>query len=886
MLHLTVSRSAGEAIAYFDRELTDVQASYYGNGVWRGKGAESLGLVGPVQRAQFVDLLNNRIPGGTRLTQRTKKNRQYGYDFTFSLPKSVSVYLEASQDRECELACKRALHRVLGRLESDMRCKVRKGGVDEDRTTAEMLLGVFEHQDARPLDGLSDPHRHWHCYAINATFDPVEQIWKSGQFRQLMADSFYYQEYWHAALAEELQKSGYVLRSTTREKCWKGWDLACVDDRLIDLFSKKHHQIDDLAEEQEITSGAAEAILARNLRSSKDTNLFKTIEQKRANWRDQAGPDWDSLTREKAREPVARSINVEQVCERVLSKVFDKHSAVWRTKLIAALLKESRGAMTIDQAETFMASPRFLHIGHHVTTPELKREEDQMRALAMAGRDKCTAFEKAENIRPAGLPDELELAYKACLTSRDRVYSISGIAGAGKSQLLSRLKQKIGDRIDMIFLAPTNPSTANLREAGLQARTLQGFLAESDRFALPAFDRSTLVVLDESSFSSVPDMRRFLELAAARNFRVLLAGDWDQKHSVQRGDAVRILEESASVRFSTLKENRRSKVTWLKAAVEDLKAHRQDKGFSRLERMGRIQEIQDPKELRKAAVEKNLEAIRSGQSSLAIAPRHADCRKLAAEMRASLKAEGLLDTVDHQVDTLRRIDIEETGKRFTDNYPQGAILVCHSRTKGGFEVGKQYRIHSVNGSVELERDGIIQQFDVSQPGRWGVYTQAKMDVAKGDLVRTTENCRQEGTTFHNNEILKVAEITESHLVFEDGRKMRRDGARIDQGYAVTVDASQCRGVDRGVVLADGCDAKGFYVAVTRFKYDVQIFTRNKEQLRIETARNGERVSIWELEQTSAIQKADRSKVFELAQIFQDQQQASQQAMQRREEMNR
>jgi conjugative relaxase-like TrwC/TraI family protein len=144
---------------------------------------------------------------------------------------------------------------------------------------------------------LSDPHRHWHCYALNATFDSVEAIWKSGQFRQLMADSLYYQEYWHAALAEELRESGYSIRSTTRERCWKGWDLACVNDRLIDLFSKKHHQIDDLAEEREITSGAAEAILARNLRSSKDTNQFATLEEKRANWRVQAGPEWDQFAR-------------------------------------------------------------------------------------------------------------------------------------------------------------------------------------------------------------------------------------------------------------------------------------------------------------------------------------------------------------------------------------------------------------------------------------------------------------------------------------------------------------------------------------------------------------------------------------------------------------
>jgi hypothetical protein len=54
----------------------------------------------------------------------------------------------------------------------------------------------------------------------------------------------------------------------------------------------------------------------------------------------------------------------------------------------------------------------------------------------------------------------------------------------------------------------------------------------------------------------------------------------------------------------------------------------------------------------------------------------------------------------------------------------------------------------------------------------------------------------------------------AHLA--DGQRMRRRGARIDQGVCVTSYASQCRTVDEVVMLADGADAKGWYVGLSRW----------------------------------------------------------------------
>jgi conjugative relaxase-like TrwC/TraI family protein len=101
MLRIVMSVDGEGAGRYFDRALT--AGDYYASkvGAWGGKGAERLGLVGDVSREDFIALASNKVPRtGGQLTVRKKENRRAGYDFTFSVPKSVSVYLALSGDKE------------------------------------------------------------------------------------------------------------------------------------------------------------------------------------------------------------------------------------------------------------------------------------------------------------------------------------------------------------------------------------------------------------------------------------------------------------------------------------------------------------------------------------------------------------------------------------------------------------------------------------------------------------------------------------------------------------------------------------------------------------------------------------------------------------------
>jgi ATP-dependent exoDNAse (exonuclease V) alpha subunit len=354
---------------------------------------------------------------------------------------------------------------------------------------------------------------------------------------------------------------------------------------------------------------------------------------------------------------------------------------------------------------------------------------------------------------------------------------------------------------------------------------------------------------------SIPQMLWLVKHAQKKDSRVLLVGDSSQHRSVERGDALRILEQSGTVRYAKLLQTQRQKVSALKAAIEDLKAGRLENGWTKLEKHGVIKEFTNAAELRNRAVEQHLAGLRAGRMSLMICPRHEEARKVAAVVRQRLKAEGTIGAQDHAVTVLRRMDLGPESLRDLLHYPPGRVVGFHTRTAGGFIPGERWIVREAHyESVLLERNGKIRQFKPSAKGKWDVLASSTMQVSVGDQLRVTAGFREGKNVFKNNDIVGVQEITKRELVLHDGRRMRRNGARIDQGVCITSHASQCRTVDQVVVLPDGADAKSWYVSLSRAREAMHVFTRDKTVLRQSVMQPGERKSVWELIQALSMSK--------------------------------
>src|SRR5271154_6527499 len=134
MIRISQQDSAGAAKKYYST------ADYYNEGQelvgsWGGLGASRLGLSGTVDKSSFERLCDNLDPHtGGQLTVRTRTERTVGYDFTFSVPKSVSLLYALSGDQEILEAFREAVDDTMREIESEMKTRVRKEFTNTDRT--------------------------------------------------------------------------------------------------------------------------------------------------------------------------------------------------------------------------------------------------------------------------------------------------------------------------------------------------------------------------------------------------------------------------------------------------------------------------------------------------------------------------------------------------------------------------------------------------------------------------------------------------------------------------------------------------------------------------------------------------------------------------------
>lgn len=898
MLRITTNKSSASAKSYYSQGLST--QDYYSEkeeiiGKWYGVASAKLGLNGDITKEQFSDLCDNLHPSTQeQLTPRNNAERRVGYDFTFSANKSVSLVQALGTDEQREQildAFRSSVHETMADIEKAVQTRVRVGGAFENRDTANLAYGEFVHFTSRPIDGKPDPQLHSHCFVMNATFDEKENRWKAAELGQIKENAPYYEALFQSKFADKIQKLGFEV-----ERSKNGFEIKGIRQETIDKFSRRSEAIEKIAAEKGITSDKDKDGLGALTRESKRHGLSPSEQKKdwlsRLSDGEKDGIDTVCIKAASRRAfAVEKKKEVEysdpkkeavQAVAFAINHHLERKSVATEKEVLATALKSSLGQTSPELVQkAFKERTDVIKVTEKskvwITTKEALNEEKKLikNALELKGM--------AKPIHPNYVPKnelltkEQQAAVTHALSATDGLTIIAGKAGTGKTTLMKEVQTGIKESGKEIYsFAPSAEASRDVqRKEGFEnAETVATLIQNKD---LQAKIKGQVIWVDEAGLLSNKDMNKVFEIAKEQKARIILTGDTKQHNSVQRGDALRIIQEKAGYRTAPVTRIQRQKNEDYKEAVKLLGDGHSEKGFAKLEKIGAIHQIEDTHERINSVASDYVNSIKTPKNAkpkevLVIAPTHTEGDMVTHKIREKLKEEKLLSSSSKEFTTLKNLQLTEAQKGKLDHYQKNDVLVFHQNIKGGIKAGSRLEIlgtSNANGkeTVLLEGlDGKNLEISLTEKEKFNVFTPRKIEVAQGDKIRITGNGKTlENTHLFNGGLYAVKGFDKSgNIKLSNGTTLSKEFGSFSHGYVMTSHASQGKTVDKVIIAQSSASFKAssseqFYVSVSRGRQTVSIYTDDKTELMKAVAKSGERTSAVELIEKAKKQGLDISK---------------------------
>ena len=311
MLSIGALASASQGASYYERDgyYAKDDPEHRAASDWAGKGAEELGLKGPVDPDTFRAVLEGRVPDGSgqQLGRRGKDGEilhRPGRDLTFSAPKSVSVAALVGGDDRIVDAHDRAVAATLAWVEgnaAETRMKDADTGKMVRVGNQKIVAATFRHDTSRNLD----PQLHTHAVLANMVRGG------DGKWRTMANEGLYEKQkligmLYRNELAAGLAKLGYGIEKTHADG---RFEIAGIPREAIETFSTRRAEIEAAMAERGLGASAdnprlAEraALMTRAAKRDIDRGELREI------WRNQAA-DLGLDTKTLVAEAVGRSVS-------------------------------------------------------------------------------------------------------------------------------------------------------------------------------------------------------------------------------------------------------------------------------------------------------------------------------------------------------------------------------------------------------------------------------------------------------------------------------------------------------------------------------------------------------------------------------------------------
>ncbi len=875
MLTLSKAISSAQAQTYHKLEYTSDAQSYYKQddtvkGEWQGKLAASLGLSGEVAPLEFSRLTEGMHPQTEEQMVKHREGKEYsnadgsttkpvehraGWDATFSAPKSVSLTALVGGDEQVKEAHRAAVTTALEELEKYTHARI--GGNNPAEQTGKFIAAKFEHDTARPVNGYAAPQLHTHAIIFNVT-ERADGSTRALQPQALFESQNYATAVYQSALTYQLRKLGYEIEPGQSGAP----EIKGYSQDYLDASSPRSQQIKEQMERAGFQGPEAAQIAAHSTRDRKQT---LKPEEVRAAHKEMAAEYGNQPERIIA---AARERALSQSQETGLQpdsrgavafakeKVFEREAVADERVIMREALRRGMGEVSFseiqDEFERRREEGEFRSVqgqkhssGRSFTTPEtIASERANVQHVLNGQGASAPMLSDAAAQRQATSRDFFneaqQTAIREVLTSTDRVHGFQGLAGSGKTSTLAAIREGAeqgGYKVE--GFAPTSKAAGQLREAGIEANTLQSFLARQKNADAAS---KHLYMLDESSLASTRQMRAFLEKIRPED-RVLVIGDTRQHQGVDAGRPFQQMQE-AGMQTSRLDTIMRQKDPELLRAVQHLATNETEKGIALLAEQGRVTELRSGTD-RIAAIAKDYAA--RPENTIIVSPDNRSRQQINEAVRGELLKTGTLADDGQRFLTLsHRSDMTGPDRTWAAMYRPGDVVQYERGSRaegierGSFGVVRSSDAATNHVTVELS-SGSSVEYDPKRVYGVNVYRETSREFATGDRLQFSALNKELGIS--NRDMGTITKMEPDRLtVLMDGKEQRSvsfspsEFRQFDHGYAVTSHSSQGLTADRVIANIDTDSSRSLinnrlaYVAISRASEDARIYTNNAESL--------------------------------------------------------
>src|SRR5467141_1401661 len=233
--------------------------------------------------------------------------------------------------------------------------------------------------------------------------------------------------------------------------------------------------------------------------------------------------------------------------------------------------------------------------------------------------------------------------------------------------------------------------------------------------------------------------------------------------------------------------------------------------------------------------------------TLVVSPDNQSRREINEAIHRTMQSAGQVETKEHKQRVLvARQEITGADRQWAAQYETGDVVRYTRGSKThGIKAGEYARVERANEKENLvtvkRENGEQVSYDPRRLHGVTLYREAERAFSEGERVQFTAPNREQHIA--NRELGTIEKIEENgnlQLRMDSGRRVTfniKENPHLDYGYAVTSHSSQGQTADRVLVHVDTEQAgeklvnrRLAYVAISRGRYDAQIYTNDKTSL--------------------------------------------------------